>query len=234
MGMKLNERPAAVLCCAMEQEYEGIVRHFPTARDFEGLDGARASLLSGGAGGPVLLCTGVGANRARAGLQQLLQSIPGTGMVFSCGIAGILDRRYDVGDVIVSHTVWHRRGEGADLLEACPAPPDRVCSALPYAIESCGGNGRAAFGAVLTSDQPVADGLLAERLHRLTSAACVEMEAAGIASLCRARGIPFLSVKIMSDFADENALWSMLRHQRRLTDRLGGFLRLLCEKSLLL
>ena len=232
--MKLSERPAAVLCCAMDKEYEGIVRHFPTACDFEGLGDARASLLSGVDGGPVLLCTGVGANRARAGLQQLLQSVPGAGMVFSCGIAGILDRQYDIGDVIVSRTVWHRCGDGTRRLEACPAPPDRVCNALSHAIEPCGGNGRAAFSAVLTSDQPVADSLLAERLYLLTGAACVEMEAAGIASLCRERGIPFLSVKIMSDFADENALWSMLRNHRRLTDRLGGFLRLLCEKSGLL
>lgn len=229
--MKSIERPAAVFCCAMEQEYEGIVRNFPSARDFEEMDGLRASLLGGEHNSPMLICTGVGATRARAGLQQLLQSVPGAGIVFSCGIAGILDRKYDVGNIILSRTVWHRRGEEIDLLEDCPPPPDRVGKALSCDIEPCGESSGMGFGPVLTSDQPVVDGLLAEGLHRRTGAACVEMEAAGVASLCGERGIPFLSVKIMSDFADENALISMLRHQKRLTDRLGGFLRRICERS---
>ena len=128
--MKSIERPTAVFCCAMEQEYEGIVRHFPLARDFEEMDGLRASLLGGDHNSPMLICTGVGATRARAGLQQLLQSVPGAGIVFSCGIAGILDRKYDVGNIIVSRTVWNRRGEEIDLLEDCPPPQDRVCNAL--------------------------------------------------------------------------------------------------------
>ena len=224
----LSTRPTAVLCCALEEEYQGILHSFPGAQALEDPYDLHVSLLQDGASCLLILCSGVGRRRAQDTLHLLVQNVDDVRMVFSCGIAGILDETHGVGDVIVSQEVWSHSGGQIRRMGECPAPPPSVQKALREQNAAPMWQGRPAaldFGAVLTSDQPVADQSLARTLYRKTGALCVEMEAAGVASLCRERGIPFLSVKIMSDYADQSALISMLRNYKQLSSNLGIFLQ---------
>ena len=85
-------------------------------------------------------------------------------------------------------------------------------------------------GSLVSSDQPVSDASLAAQLHQSTGGLCVEMEAMGLSEVCRQTGTPFLAVKMISDFADQNAFLSMLRHQQRLCRRMGELLARVWQK----
>lgn len=221
--MTSNQRTVAVFC-ATEEEFRGLLRSFPQAVVAEDNFGVRTGTLEGEASRLLLLCPGMGHERTRACARRLFME-ERVRLALSTGIAGILAPQLKLGDMVFSHRVWGYRQGTLRFLEAALEPGQRVWDALRQAVRELPQECQGVWsGPLISSDRPVADASLARRLHQSTGGLCVEMEAMGLSEVCRRSGVPFLCVKMMSDFADRDAFLSMLRHQRRLCRRMGELL----------
>ncbi|CAN5691442.1 5'-methylthioadenosine/adenosylhomocysteine nucleosidase [soil metagenome] len=158
---------------------------------------------------------GIGKVNAAALTQALLGS--GAQRVIMTGVAGGVDPRLAVGDIVVSvdavqHDVDVRalgyeagRVPGEALL-AWPADPLLHAFALAAATEVAAEAGvRALSGRVASGDQFVADPERVAALFAEFGAACAEMEGAAVAQVCARWGAPFVIVRSVSDTADHAA-----------------------------
>ncbi len=133
--------------------------------------------LAGGREDISILVTGIGRkNSERALLERLNQFTPR--LVLTCGFAGGLDSTLAPGDVLGSTDDEALQGK----LTAAGAKTARFFCATHIATT-------------------VAEKL---ELRRTTGADAVEMESAAIHTLCRARGIPCATVRVISDTANED------------------------------
>ncbi len=167
-----------------------------------------------------LVQTGIGKVHAAAAAQYVItQHSPDA--IFSCGTAGGLDARCQIGDLVISTTTVqhdygfvvpdtfihygiqvHRTHAKKEYFKEFPADTD-----LLNQVE---GNGKhwnetaqVFFGPILTGDQVI---FSTEKRHALTEqfgALAVDMESAAIAQICTFNEIPFLSIRGISDHADE-------------------------------
>lgn len=154
---------------------------------------------------------GVGKVNAAA-LTQLLIDRGARSVVFT-GVAGALDPRLRVGDVVVSSdAVQHDvdvtaldylpgevPGSGT-FFEADARLVDLALSAaatLPGAATY--------LGRIASGDSFVASAAAADGLRRRFEALCAEMEGAACAQVCRGWGVPFVIVRSISDSADRAA-----------------------------
>jgi adenosylhomocysteine nucleosidase len=124
-----------------------------------------------------VLVTGIGQqNAGRAVRDHLASHKPGR--VLTCGFAGALVAGLAIGDVVFE-TDDARLGE--ELAAA--------------------GAGRAKFHC---ADRIATTAREKQELHRSTGAEVVEMESAAINAVCRERGLPCATVRVISDLADED------------------------------
>lgn len=124
-----------------------------------------------------VLLTGVGQQNARAAVSRLLADEPPV-RVFTCGLAGALNPSLALGDVLFEtpDTLL-----AATLLGAGARPARFHCSAH----------------IVVTAVAKAA-------LRRSTGADAVEMESAEVQALCRERGIPCVTLRVVLDTAGED------------------------------
>ncbi len=139
------------------------------------------------AGGPVVVVhTGVGDSRtAREHVAHLLaETVPAVRAVVSAGYAGALHPSLAVGDLVlgVNHSSPVLLDEVRGWLAAESFHPVGLHTA-PAAVENA-----AAKAA----------------LHRSSGAFAVDMETAWIADACAAAGLPMLSLRVISDAADQD------------------------------
>ncbi len=125
-----------------------------------------------------VLLTGIGPRNARRTLERALAGTP-PGLVLSCGYAGGLDPTLEPGAVV---------------FEAEPA------SGLAEALRPLGAR-PARFHA---ADRVIVTETEKQALRQATGADAVEMESAVIRSLCRTRGIPVATIRVISDTALED------------------------------
>ena len=124
-----------------------------------------------------ILVTGIGRkNSERTLVERLNQFTPR--LVLTCGFAGGLDPALTPGDVLCSTADGGLRGR----LTAAGARPVKFYCATRIATK-------------------VAEKL---ELRRTTGADAVEMESAAIHTLCRERGMPCATVRVVSDTANED------------------------------
>jgi len=164
-------------------------------------------------GRSVLFCkSGVGKVNAAVCTQILLDM--GADCVLFTGVAGALDPRLNIGDIVISTSCiqhdmdcsplgyargvipYHSRSEFiADerLVELAAAASDRL---FP---------GRSLKGKVLSGDQFIASRETVSLLHETLQGACAEMEGASVAQVCDMNDIPFVVIRSMSDKADGSA-----------------------------
>lgn len=134
--------------------------------------------LAAGRAGIRIAVTGVGANAARRAAEEATRHVLPSGLIMA-GFCGALRPGLAVGDVIsATDVVDEQRG-----LWACRnvgQPPVRLLTATRLIA------------------RPEEKQRLASRHH----ADIVDMESAAVAAVCRARGVPFLAVRAVSDTAD--------------------------------
>jgi adenosylhomocysteine nucleosidase len=124
--------------------------------------------------------TGIGLERASATMQTLLEyRVPD--LLISTGFAGGLDPRLRVGDIIVAENY---------------TDPDVLMRYFDV-LKTCW------IGELVTKAHVVEN--LAERRELLqgTGASAVDMETSVIAAFCRTHHIPLLSLRVISDTADQ-------------------------------
>lgn len=133
--------------------------------------------LAGSKPGISILLTGIGrANAERTVREFLANNSPK--QVFTCGFAGGLKPELAIGDIVFSTD----NASLAQKLAATGAKSAKIFCATRVAIT-------------------VAE---KQELHRTTGADAVEMESEVIQSICRERGIPCATVRVISDTANED------------------------------
>ncbi len=152
----------------------------------------------------ILVRTGIGKKNAVASLAGVMDRFP-LGMILSIGYAGGLNPDLDVGDLLIADKILDGVGQ--------PSPPT---SSASWAIDSAlvdramavpvGQKAKATQGQLLTVDQVVADPEEKQKLYNQSGAMAVEMETSALVQLAQEKAIPFLSIRAISDTANEELL----------------------------
>ncbi len=142
-------------------------------------------------------------------------------MIFSTGTAGGIEAEKST-TVIASATVYHdfsipfegKRPGQLDEYDFTEIPcSDELCkkaekiadlSDIPYSI-----------GVIATGDCFVSDKLSKERIKREFKAKACDMESAAIAQVCYKSEIPFLSIRTLSDSANDNGILDYMTFKRQ-------------------
>ncbi len=153
----------------------------------------------------VLWKCGIGKVNAAVGTMRLLQEHK-PDCVISTGLAGGIDAGLEVMDVVVGretvyHDVWCGMGNAYGQVQGLPARFDADPVLLKCA-ENIGRdeNIRVKEGLICTGDQFITDKeALGKIKARFPEGLACEMESAAIAHTCYLQGVPFLSVRVVSD-----------------------------------
>jgi len=164
-------------------------------------------------GQAVVYCkSGVGKVNAAICTQVLLSF--SVDCVWFTGVAGALDQRLDVGDIVISSSAMQHDMDVTPLGYAKGIIPDQAQSefiadeALINLAKQAGDAlyiGRTLVGKVLSGDQFIASVEKVEELHNTFNGVCAEMEGAAVAQVCNASEVPFIIIRSMSDKADGSA-----------------------------
>ena len=161
----------------------------------------------------VVVQCGVGKVNAALCAQILCDCFAVTHIV-NTGIAGSLDAKLDIGDLVISQDAiyhdfdlrfWGRpvgKVPGMDVV-AFPADETLRTAALKAAEEV--NPGHSAVGRITSGDQFICSKAQKERIIADTAAICAEMEGASIAHTAYKNGIPFVIIRAISDKADDSA-----------------------------
>ncbi|MEJ2288424.1 MAG: hypothetical protein P8Y02_07215 [Deinococcales bacterium] len=185
-----------VVTAALPREADGVLRAMTVERRE---DAGTCHLSVGALGGrPLALArTGVGAERARHAAGVLLERLP-VSAVLSLGFAGALVDGLAVGDLMVSIRLHVDSAMPEDALY-----PDLAWLARLSASAEEGGV-RARRGESVTVTRMVTEPAQRRRLARRYGADVVDMEGYWLARACAAKGLPFVSVRAVSDTVEEH------------------------------
>ncbi|RJE90602.1 5'-methylthioadenosine/adenosylhomocysteine nucleosidase [Paenibacillus sp. 1011MAR3C5] len=196
---------------AMAEEIELLHQHVAVASEFTkaGITYYEGTLH----GKQVIYCkSGVGKVNAAVCTQILLDA--GADCVLFTGVAGALDPKLDIGDIVVSESCIQHDMDCTPLGFAKGVIPfhprsefaaDKQLVALAYAASEKLFPGHSLKGKVLSGDQFIASREAVEALHQTMQGACAEMEGASVAQVCDMHGIPYVVIRSMSDKADGSA-----------------------------
>lgn len=162
----------------------------------------------------VLVRSGVGKVNAAVCVQVLCDRF-GVEQVWNTGIAGALDDRIRIGDIVISadavqHDVdavvfGYAKGE-IPQMGVSVFPADRAAAELAQQVCREEIPEIAAFcGRVVSGDQFVVDRKKKQELSKEFHGLCTEMEGAAVAQAAYLNGVPFLIVRAISDQADDSA-----------------------------
>lgn len=198
---------------AMDLEVETLKSHMTDVKITKraGMEFHEGSL--NGAAAVVVRC-GIGKINAALCVQILADLFQVTHII-NTGVAGSLNAKLDIGDILISRDALHhdmdvtifgyRPGEvpqmgrlefpaDARMMELAKTSCERVCSDV-----------RAIYGRVVSGDQFISDSAAKDRLINLFHGDCAEMEGAAIAHGAYLNGLPFVIIRAISDKADGSA-----------------------------
>ena len=160
----------------------------------------------------VVMC-GVGKVHA-AMCTQTLCCMFGVTHIVNTGVAGSLDARLDICDVLVSTDAIQHDMDVTHLGYDVGKVPGLDVQAFPadeklirYAFEASEAirPGHTKMGRVATGDQFVNSKALKEQIIENTGAKCTEMEGGAIAQVAYVNQVPFVILRAISDKADDSA-----------------------------
>ena len=183
---------------------------------FDTVEEARMTFYQGRLGSTeiILVKSGVGKVNAAICVQLLADHFQVTHII-NTGVAGSLDSRINIGDIVVSadamyHDVdatifGYHKGEIPQLgITSFPADP-ALRSAAVEAIKTAAPEIHSYEGTVLSGDQFISTHDKKEELMREFDGLCAEMEGAAIAQAAWLNTIPYVILRAISDKADESA-----------------------------
>ena len=156
-----------------------------------------------------LVRSGVGEIRAAMTFQLLVDRFD-VDVVLNFGFVGSLDNRFDIGDIVLAEKIVHYQfdtsaidnvpvgqydGNDSIYFTADKALIEKVQNELPYKLPEV---------IVASGDKFVASNEDKEYLRTLGAQIC-EMECAGLIIASQRNNVPLLSMKVISDKADESA-----------------------------
>lgn len=150
---------------------------------------------------------GLGKAQFAVQTQHLMDSYSGWNLVICLGTAGALIKGVSVGDIVVAtETVEHDFHDN----NGKPLPPrfrgaGTILSELQF-LTSDINTFQIHFAPVASGDEHVMDIDRRKAVHSLTGAFAVAWEGAGGARACQFSNIPFVEIRGVTDFADNNAV----------------------------
>lgn len=146
---------------------------------------------------------------------QLLVDMFNVTHVINTGVAGSLNAKLDIGDILISRDVIHHDvdvtifgyapGEVPQLgIREFVADEDMVALAK-QTCEEVNPDLHAVIGRVVSGDQFISSKEVKERLIATFQGDCAEMEGAAIAHTCYLNRVPFVIIRAISDKADDSA-----------------------------
>ena len=162
----------------------------------------------------VIVRSGVG--KVNASLcTQILVDIFNVTHIINTGVAGSLNAKLDIGDILVSKDALHhdvdvtifgyKLGEVPQLgLREFPADEHLVTLALEV-CRKVNPDIHAIPGRVVSGDQFISENEIKEKLIQEFHGDCAEMEGASIAHGAYLNNIPFVIIRAISDKADDSA-----------------------------
>lgn len=156
----------------------------------------------------VVVQSGIGKVNAGVCVQVLVDRF-GVDRVINTGVAGSLDDRLDVGDLVVSvDCVMHdfdltplgyEPGKNPDVGVVAVPADEAMRAAVVSAAAEVAPDIQALEGRVVSGDQFIASAEQKERILSTFGGMCCEMEGAAIAQAAFANGVPFVVVRAISD-----------------------------------
>lgn len=162
----------------------------------------------------VIVRSGVGKVNA-ALCTQILADLFEVTHIINTGVAGSLNPKLDIGDILISSDALHhdvdatifgyKPGEVPQLgLREFPAD-ERLAQLAKETCEKVNPDVHAVLGRVVSGDQFISGNEIKERLIREYQGDCAEMEGASIAHGAYLNSIPFVIIRAISDKADNSA-----------------------------
>lgn len=161
----------------------------------------------------VLTRSGVGKVNAAVCTQILIDRFGADAVIFT-GVAGAVDPKLNIGDIVISSSsVQHDVDVSAlgfprgsiPYQEVSEFPADARLIALAEEAGRSVFPDRCHIGKVLSGDQFIADREIVKGLFTELGGACTEMEGASVAQVCYMNQIPHVIIRSMSDKADGSA-----------------------------
>lgn len=140
----------------------------------------------------LLVQTGMGKQRAESAIRFALERYPVTAII-SLGFAGALNPEIGIGAVVVCSTLHGQPGSEQEEQKLEPLAPD--AHLLSLALLEPGGR----LGSDVSVLQLNSSARKMQRLRETFHADIVDMESYWIARIASARGIPFITVRSISD-----------------------------------
>jgi adenosylhomocysteine nucleosidase len=157
--------------------------------------------------------------------QHLLDAYSGWSLVICLGTAGALIKGLSVGDIVVAtETIEHdfHDKSGKSLLPRFSGA-ETVLSEL-QSLTSDNNSFQVHFAPVASGDEDVMDFDRREAIHKLTGAFAVAWEGAGGARACQFSNIPFVEMRGVTDFADNNAVSDFKTNMQSVMDNMAVFI----------
>jgi adenosylhomocysteine nucleosidase len=171
----------------------------------------------------VLAGSGMGKVNAALVTTVLVDRFGCDAVVFS-GVAGGLDPRLAIGDIVIADCViQHDAGivedERVRIYQPGYVPVINPTDRLGYPVDpglldrvkhrlaDVSVSGQIVYGTVLSGDQYLNCEATRERLHDELGGQAIEMEGGAVAQVCEAFGVPWLVVRALSDLAGSSALF---------------------------
>ncbi|MDO4522696.1 MAG: 5'-methylthioadenosine/adenosylhomocysteine nucleosidase [Eubacteriales bacterium] len=162
----------------------------------------------------VVVRSGIGKVNAAVCTQILVDEF-GVDVVLNTGIAGSLDARIDIGDIVLSTDVLHHdmdaTGFGYPLgqipqMDAFSFEADAKLRALAKEVcERVNPQIHVFEGRIVSGDQFISDKSVKEHITDSFAGLCTEMEGAAIAQAAYLNQVPFVIIRAISDKADDSA-----------------------------
>jgi adenosylhomocysteine nucleosidase len=161
----------------------------------------------------VVTQSGVGKVNAAVCTQTLIDRYGAKAVLFT-GVAGAVDPKLNIGDIVVSSSclqhdvdvtaLGYPRGT-VPFQDVSEYPSDANLVRLAQEAGELVYPGRCHTGKVLSGDQFIADRSTVRRLYEEFEGACTEMEGAAVAQVCYMNEVPHVVIRSMSDKADGSA-----------------------------
>ena len=181
------------------------------------IDKAGMNFCEGTLGGKKLVVVKCGVGKVNAAIcVQILKDDFDITHVINTGIAGSLDNRLDISDLVVSdNAVYHdfdvslfgyKRGQVPGLdVHFFPADSE-LKERLVSACKQADPTHKLLLGTIASGDRFVSDSGIKDEIKKEFDALCCEMEGCAIAHAAYLNGIPFCILRKISDKADGSAL----------------------------
>lgn len=180
------------------------------------LEKASMEFFAGTLAGREVVVVRSGIGKVNAGIcTQILVDLFDVKAVINTGIAGSLDGRIDIGDIVISTDALHHDMDAVNFgyplgqiprMDTLSFPADeKLIAVAEEACRQVNPDIHTWTGRVVSGDQFIADRAVKNRIIENFGGFCTEMEGAAIAQGAYLNQIPFVILRAISDKADDSA-----------------------------